>query len=267
MKLLLATVFSFIFINIFAAKVDTVAIYSPKMDTSMRCVVIQPESKDPDKRFPTVYLLHGYSGCYADWVTKVSAIKELADMYQMIIVCPNGRNSWYLDSPIDAKYQFETYIIKDVVSYIDTHYPTIADKTKRVITGLSMGGHGALYLALRHPDIFGACGSMSGGVDLQASKVKYEIANRMGPYKSNKKLWQSNTIVNIVDTITSFPPMIIDCGIADYFYNAHKLLHKKLMAKKAPHTFLEMPGEHNWFYWSNAIRFQLLFFDNFFGKG
>ena len=74
--------------------------------------------------------------------------------------------SWYWNSPVDPKSQYETFISDELIKAIDSKYKTIKNRTGRAITGLSMGGHGALYLAIKHQDVFGAAGSMSGGVDI-----------------------------------------------------------------------------------------------------
>ena len=140
-----------------AATVDTVSIFSKAMGKSFKCVVIQPDKKaEKTPALPVVYLLHGWSGNYANWVTKVPVIKQLADQYRIIIVCPDGGyDSWYIDSPLDPSLRFETYIGTEVPEYIDAHYATINDRKARAITGLSMGGHGALFLSFRHSDRFG----------------------------------------------------------------------------------------------------------------
>jgi len=140
-----------------AATVDTVSIYSTSMKKVLKCVVIKPDSyKKRKNTFPAVYLLHGHGGWYANWIIRVPELKEYADQYQLMIVCPDGGyNSWYLDSPVDSTVRFETYVSKEVVNYIDAHYRTIKDRKARAITGLSMGGHGGLFLGFRHADIFG----------------------------------------------------------------------------------------------------------------
>ncbi|WP_432327028.1 alpha/beta hydrolase [Mucilaginibacter sp. P25] len=93
-------------------------------------------------------------------------VKDLADQYNIIIVMPEGEIfSYYVDSPIDPNSKFETYIIKEVIPFIDSKYRTVNDKKGRLITGLSMGGFGALYLSTRHPELFAAAGSMSGALD------------------------------------------------------------------------------------------------------
>ena len=98
----------FVFITITAlvnaATVDTIDIYSNAMHKDFKCVVIKPDSyQDNKNNFPTVYLLHGYSGRYSNWIIRVPQLKDYVDAYQIIIVCPDGHtSSWYLDSPIDS---------------------------------------------------------------------------------------------------------------------------------------------------------------------
>src|SRR5690606_13918832 len=90
--------------------------------------------------------------------------------------------SYYLDSPVVAERQFESYISKDVVGYIDANYRTIAQKEGRAITGLSMGGFGSLYLAAQHPDLFIAAGSMSGAInpDMKGWKLPADAMQNIG---------------------------------------------------------------------------------------
>ena len=163
------------------ASVDTVAIFSNSMHKSINTVVIKPSYYSTTTRFPTVYLLHGYSGKYSDWIKKVPALQQLADDNHLLVVCPDGGfSSWYFDSPIDSSYKYETFVAMEIPAFIDAHYSTVANRKGRAITGLSMGGHGGLYLGYRHADIFGACGSMSGGVNLDYSRNKFDVVKRIG---------------------------------------------------------------------------------------
>src|SRR5690606_5322643 len=123
---------------LFAAKVDTVETRSQAMGKMIKAVVVTPDSYEAGSRFPVVYLLHGHGGNYANWVDKAPAIKDAADRYGFIIVCPDGDNSWYWDSPVDKNYQYETYVAKELISWVDQNYKTIADRKGRAITGLSM---------------------------------------------------------------------------------------------------------------------------------
>jgi S-formylglutathione hydrolase FrmB len=252
------------------ANVDTVFIASHSMQKSIKAVIITPKKyKKRKPALPVVYLLHGYDGNYSNWITKAPFLQQQATLYNFIIVCPDGgKSSWYIDSPIDTTMQYETYIAKEVVAFVDAQYNTIKTPKARAITGLSMGGHGAMSLAIKHPTIFGGCGSMSGAVNLKDSKAKYDIALRIGDTTTHAKNWTDYSVVNLVEKINPSDNLhiLIDCGIDDYFFNANKLLHQKLMGLKIPHFYSENPGKHNWEYWTTSVKNHLLFFSEWFKK-
>lgn len=254
--------------SVFAQKIDTLTIFSNSMQKSIKNVVIIPDAYQESKELPVLYLLHGAYGDYSNWITKVPEIKEYANQYNMIIVCPDGNPfSWYFDSPIDKKFRYETYISKELITVIDEKYATIKSKKGRAITGLSMGGHGAFYLAFKHQDIFGAVGSMSGGMDLVrfANKKNYELTKRLGDFKEFPNNWINNTIINMTDLVIGKDLKIyFDCGIDDFLYGTNIDLHKKLLSQNIPHDYTERPGAHSWEYWANSIKYHMVFFDEFF---
>ena len=98
----------------------------------------------------------------------------------MIFVCPDGENSWYWDSPINPSSQFETFVSQELPDWVDAHYPTLPSREGRAVAGLSMGGHGALWTAVRHKDRFGAVGSVSGGVDIRPFPDSWEMKAQLG---------------------------------------------------------------------------------------
>ena len=151
-----------------AAQVDTLLVRSESMNKDIKTVLIRPDKAVKGEKCPVVYLLHGYNGHYKTWIQVRPDLPEMADRDGIIFVCPDGgHNSWYWDSPLVKEYRYETFVTQELISYIDKHYATIADRSKRAITGLSMGGHGAMWLAIRHQELFGAAGSTSGGLDIR----------------------------------------------------------------------------------------------------
>ena len=153
----------------FAAIIDTVEIRSNAMNKARKCIVITPGNNKKSKElYPTVYLLHGFGGNYSNWIRRVPQLAAYADEYKTLIVCPDGEfGSWYYDSPVDSSMRYETYVAKEIPAFIETNYPAIRDRKARAISGLSMGGHGGLFLGFRHANFFGACGSMSGALVLE----------------------------------------------------------------------------------------------------
>lgn len=248
------------------ATVDTVTTYSTAMKKNIRAVVVKPDNYSKLKELPVVYLLHGYSDNYAAWINKAPVIARYADQYNVIIVCPDGNfSSWYFDSPIDSTLRYETYVSKELVQWVDEHFKTIKNRTGRAITGLSMGGHGALYLAFKHQDVYGAAGSMSGGVDIRPFPLNWDISKRLGKYAEAPERWDANTVINLTHLLTAGSlAILIDCGTGDFFYKVNLNLHDKLAYNNIPHDFISRPGKHDWEYWNNAIGYQLLFMSNYF---
>lgn len=251
-----------------AALVDTVVTYSAAMKKNIKAVVVRPDNYTTKSSWPVVYLLHGYSGNYADWITKVRTLGALSDQLQLLIVCADGGySSWYWNSPRDSAFQYETYVSQELVQWIDAHFNTIRQPAGRAITGLSMGGHGALYLAFKHQDIFGAAGSMSGGVDIRPFPLNWDMALRLGSYAEAPANWESHTVINLLHLVKPNKlAILIDCGTEDFFYSVNQALHNELLYRNIPHDFITRPGAHNWTYWTNALPYQLLFMQQFFSK-
>lgn len=186
----------------------------------------------------------------------------------MLIVCPDGGfGSWYWDSPVDKDFQYETYVSKELVAFVDSKYKTIKDRKGRAITGLSMGGHGGLYLAIRHQDVFGAAGSMSGGVDIRPFPNNWDMAKRMGTYAEQPERWEKNTVINMLHLIKpNSLAIMVDCGTEDFFFKVNEKLHEEMLYRNIAHDYIVRPGAHNWPYWTNAVKYQMLFMSNYFGR-
>ncbi len=253
-----------------AATVDTIDVYSCLMQKEIKTVVVKPSGYKKKKvNFPVVYLLHGYSGDYSNWIKKVPAIQQYADDYQMIIVCPDGGfSSWYLDSPIDNSYQYESFISNELVHHIDNNYKTIKDVKARALTGLSMGGFGGIYVGLKHANTFGALGSMSGALEITMIKDKrYKLEKILGDSTTYNTTWKNYSTFAMIDTLKpTNQAIIVDCGTEDFVFPFSEELHKRFQKRKILHDYITRPGKHDWPYWSNAVAYQLLFFRNFFEK-
>lgn len=250
-----------------ASHIDTLSITTPYLDGPEKVLVVSPDAaaKDHKLRFPTVYLLNGYSGNHTSWTSLQPRLTGLADSLGLVMVMPDGRDSWYFDSPIDDKMQMESFITRQLVPYIDQNYPTLPDSTKRAITGLSMGGHGALYLAMRHPDIWANVGSTSGGVDILPFPEKWKIKERLGDYNQNAQRWaESSAIAQVSRIKPNQINIIFDCGTDDFFAEVNDRLHQTLRAAKIPHDYISRPGRHSQPYWANSILYQLLYFNEHF---
>ena len=258
-KHLLTLLFLFAATGTFAAQIDTVAVFSAKMQREIPALVVVPDA-GVGQRMPVLYLLHGYGGDYLSW-SRITDLRPLADACGMIVVCPDGRNSWYWDSPLDPASQFETFVAQELPDWIDARYLTIPSREGRAITGLSMGGHGALWVALRHKDRFGAAGSTSGGVDIRPFPDSWEMKAQLGELKDNPECWDAHTVINQAASLRDGElALIFDCGYEDFFFQVNTNLHEQLMRQGVGHDFLVRPGGHTAAYWSTSLPYQMLFF-------
>ena len=251
--------------NIVFGAVDTVQVFSSSMNKNIKNLVITPDSYTTTKKYPVIYLLHGYSDQFNSWLSIKPDLSQWANTTDAIIVCPDGNNSWYWDSPKNTTVRYETYITRELIPYIDGHYNTIDRKQGRAISGYSMGGHGALWLAFRHQDIFGACGSSSGGVDIRPFPDNWEMNKLLGRYDENPEIWENHTVINQLPRIRPASlAIVIDCGTEDFMYKMNEELHRQLTYRNIGHDFITRPGTHGYAYWKNAFDYQLLFFSNYF---
>lgn len=264
----LALVGALLIANAQAGTVEKREIPSAVMHKGIPAIVALPEGyAQSQTAYPVVYLLHGYSGNYEGWA-KLANLGDFADRYGMIIVCPDGAfDSWYFDIPSDPNCQFETYVSKEVVNFVDQNFRTVASPKGRAIAGLSMGGHGAMYLALRHKDVYGAAGSMSGGLDIRPFPKNWNIAKHIGTIEEHPEVWETHTVINnLGDLKNGELALTVDCGVDDFFIKVNRAFHEALLKQGIAHDYTERPGAHNGVYWSNSIKYQMLFFNDFFKK-
>lgn len=245
-----------------AGTVDTILVHSNTMNKDIKVVVVKPARYKKAEALPVVYLLHGFSGNYSSWIKEKPALAAKADELNLLLVCPDGGySSWYFDSPVDPSVRYETFITGELVPFIDAHYKTKPDRNFRAIAGLSMGGHGALYLSFRHTDLFAQAGSMAGGADIRPFPKNWDLLKKLGDTLTQKDNWEKNTVINVADQLQPGQlRLTIDCGVNDFFLQVNRNLHQKLLEKKIDHDYCERPGAHNSAYWTNSVDFQLLFF-------
>ena len=246
---------------------DAVMVRSRCMDKDVPVNVILPQEYSDTMQYPVVYLLHGYSDKYTSW-SREGVVGRLADMYNFVVIMPDGGyDSWYFDSPVVKEYRYETFVSKELVSYVDSCYSTIKDRKGRAITGLSMGGHGAFYIAMKHQDTFSCMGSLSGGLDIRPFTKNWNIAGRLGAYEQYPERWEENTVINMTHLLTPGSMNIVfECGTGDFFYKVNCNMHDKLLKEGIPHDYYVRPGGHSWTYWLRNIKYQFMYFSDCFNK-
>ncbi len=286
--------------------------YSPALGVAKHYVVYLPPSyaKEARRRFPVAYYLHGLTGNEGDWVT-LGAIDRVADsliaggMPEMILVMPDGDDGWYTNWAVERtitacladttvqsrsttycteRERYEDYVAQDLVGHVDSAYRTLADRGHRGIAGLSMGGYGAVVLALKHADVFSAAASHSGVVSpLYAGARPFtQPATYLTEMDSvrhrHRGLWALLGAAFGADTADWYardparlalramissrapaPALFLDVGTEDGLVDQNRAFHWELTRLGYPHAYAEWPGIHNWPFWHDHVGESLRF--------
>lgn len=222
------------------------------------------------RKYPVLYLLHGYSDNETAWVqfgnVDQTADKAIAngDITPMIIVMPNGDLDWYVND-YSGKVRWMDMFIQEFIPTIDKEYKTRASREYRAISGLSMGGYGALIHSMINPNTFSICAALSAAVWTE----KEVIEEKNDDYKN--AWWQAGTTgkarltsnwykYSVLDQMRKMPidtlkkvRWYIDCGDKDFLTIGNSQLHISMTERQIDHEFRSSSGYHNWQYWRTHI--------------
>jgi S-formylglutathione hydrolase FrmB len=231
-----------------------------------------PDYDKTNRRYPVLYLLHGLGDDETGW-TQFGEVKAIADqqiqknqMTEMIIAMPDAGVTFYVNSA-DGKVKYEDFFINEFIPHIDATYRTRTEKRYRGIAGLSMGGHGTLIMAMKHPQLFAAAAPLSAGIFTKEELIAMteDNWNRYfgSPYGNNTGIDRitdhvnKNWILSIVENGNADElkkvKYFIDCGDKDFLIKGNMALHALLIDKKIPHEFRVREGVHNWDYWRASL--------------
>ena len=236
-------------------------------------VYLPPDYATSTRRYPVVFLLHGYTDNESGWIqfgeVNLAADRAIAEreIPPMIIVMPDGGVSWYIND-LAGKVRYEDMFVQELIPHIDAVYRTRADREFRGIAGLSMGGWGTLVHAFRHPELFAACAAFSAAVwpDEEILGMKQDTWDKVvGPVlgvglAGRDRLTPGFRKVSPLDLARSLPEdslkkvrYYIDCGDDDFLTKGNCALHLLLADRKIPHEFRVRDGGHTWSYWRTGI--------------
>jgi len=248
-------------------RVETVQFQSKLVGATLPYNVLLPTDYDTSTttRYPVLYLLHGLTGHYSDWITRTN-VADYAVQYRMIVVMPEGNDSWYTDNVSSASDKYESYVLKELIPDVGRRYRTLEARYGRSIAGLSMGGYGSIKFGLKSPSTFVFAGSMSGAFG-QTRFGEKEITN--APWETSLKLFgpidsdtrKANDVFEIIRSLTparinALPYFYFDCGTEDssQIFPYNRELATLMLEKKIPHEYRELPGDHSWAYWDRQVQ-------------
>lgn len=252
------------------ACVQTVQFRSRLVNTTLPYRVVVPAnyttSAQEKQRYPVLYLLHGFTGHYDNWVSQTK-LAEYASAYNFIIVTPEGNNGWYTDSATVPTDKYESYLLQELMPDVQSRYRTMETREGRAIAGLSMGGYGALKFGIKHPELFAFAASLSGALDAAAwtesdlrnfgTALPRSVMETFGPAGSQTRA--DNDLMKLVREfpaarLSQMPFVYLDCGTEDGLLSFSRRFADLLQERKIPHEYRELPGNHNWAYWDMQVR-------------
>jgi S-formylglutathione hydrolase FrmB len=235
---------------------------------TMRFHVALPPHYDPAHRYPVLWLLHGYGGDDENWIKLTNFVHDAA-AYPMIVVLPAVGDSWYVDAVHDTTQRAEEYMIRELPAAIERRF--LIDTTRQAIAGLSMGGYGAVVLALRHPDRYTVAGSLSGALSVPATydSVSKKVAgpsivHAFGALVTPDSAHDPFALIHRVTTASAAGALpsarlsyfYVAIGTHDgfpTFLPASRAFTDSLRAHRVEYEYHEIPGTHSWKFWGTEL--------------
>lgn len=289
-----------------AGTVRTDTLWSQSLGIRKAVRIYLPPSYEGNtqKKYPVLFYLHGLTGDERNW-TDVGRLHLVMDSMvaqggqEAIVVMPDGDDGWWTTANMfadltacradtarkepEATYcvpwlHYDDYVARDLVNYMDRTYRTLPFRGGRGIAGLSMGGYGAVTLALAYPDVFAAAASHSGvlspmylGPHPYGEPPTY-AQDSIGLRRAAQGLWRTQRIAFGLDTLgwqardpvrfarqalanrsAPMPFLRIDCGVNDAYIDQNRALHATFTALGVSHEYAEWPGSHDWNYWRTHL--------------
>lgn len=251
--------------------------YSSVLQRMKTFGVMLPQGYDTARRYPVLYLLHGWGGGYQDWSSK-TRLQDYISWYDIIVVMPDAENSWYVNSAVNPLGRYEDYVATELPALVASRYA--ADTSKQAIAGLSMGGYGAVLLGMKYLARYSVIGSFSGALTMPRDLRVREGWNRAakgnnGDFalpslqeafgKENSTAREKQSVFAVLRTVAALdsarkqqlPYVYLATGIQDplsHIVPGNREFRDSLYAAKVRYEYHETPGKHSWGYWNDALR-------------
>jgi S-formylglutathione hydrolase FrmB len=252
------------------SRIECGALKSEILKRSVRYCVVLPESywtQHSPRRYPVLYFLHGLGNNEQTLFNSGgwNVIQDLRQQHRIgdfFVAAPEGGRTFFINSA-DGKTRYNDFFLQEFIPYIEKRYPVQAERRKRGITGISMGGYGALHFAFAHPELFGSVSAESAAL-MPASPSELNTAirsgtplgNLLGPafgQPINRHHWTSNDPFALArKNAVRLRNMAIyfNCGRSDDlgFENSAEALHRQLESEKISHQYHLYTGDHSLVY-------------------
>jgi S-formylglutathione hydrolase FrmB len=225
--------------------------------------VILPEPSVGPPPYATFYLLHGLSDDYTVWLRRTRVEWYVRDL-PLIVVMPDGYRGFYTDNAEGPAYA--RHMAEELPAFVERNLPARAAREARCVGGLSMGGYGALRLALGYPHRYVSANSHSGAI-LHGRKnqprpdgpLSREEFRRIFGERPEGTEHDPVELARRAKAAGKLPRLLMDCGTEDHLVEDNRSFHRALTELNVPHTYREFPGAHDWDYWDRHVQEALAF--------
>jgi putative tributyrin esterase len=235
-----------------------VTFHSRALDRDMVYRVILPVNAGVGQKLPVVYLLHGGGGGYRDW-SNHSDVASYAER-GLILVMPEGNSSYYTNSAGNPRDRYEDYIVNDIIADVEGKFPAAVGRENRAIAGVSMGGYGAVKIALRFPGVFVFAAGISPALDVPSRpfSIKRPLqwkfhSSIFGPTGSQTRHDNDPYVLARTADPVKTPYLFLSCGEQEGLLAANKRFAARLAERKFSFEFHTANGDHNWNQWDQRI--------------
>ena len=239
--------------------VETVEFESEALGRAARMNVLVPRTGKG--RYPTVYIQHGLGDTYETFFAWTD-LEQYGREVELILVTPDGGEGWYCNDPREGGPLWEDHIAGEVVDYVEANFPAIGSREGRAMAGFSMGGYGAMMLALKHPDRFAAVCTQAGSFAFghesrperpERSAFMQAVAPPGGKYDLYV-ITEALAAAGRTDTAIRF-----DVGGGDHLLEHNRQFHAHLDGLGIAHEYEEVEGGHEWRYVNRRLPTTLSF--------
>ncbi len=240
-------------------RMQDVTFHSAALNRDMPYRVILPSTIARQEKLPVVYLLHGGDGTYRDW-SNYSDVSRFAESRLILVMPDGGSSSYYTNAADRPQDRYEDYIVKDLIPEVENKFPVANERGKRAIVGVSMGGFGAVKLALVHPELFVFAGGISSAIDVPSRPFSIK---RWGQWRSHRSIFgpwggemqHKNDPFVLARTADpeNTPFLFLTCGEQEGLLSSNRQFSRLLAARHFHFEFDFGPGAHDWNQWNERL--------------
>jgi S-formylglutathione hydrolase len=231
---------------------------SAALEREMPYRVFLPEHIAAGKKLPVVYLLHGRGGDFRDW-SNSSDVSKYA-LQGLILVMPEGNSSFYLNAVKIPKDKYEDYLVHDLVADVEARFPAQNGRAHRAIVGTSMGGFGAVTLALRHPEMYVFASGLSAAIDVPQRRFSVKRVGQwwlfhkiFGPMGSEERAVRDPFVLARKADAGALPYLYLTAGAQEFLLEPNRRFAALLQERGIAHEFHVKPGWHDWSEWNAEV--------------